>query len=340
MKAFAIIMMSVFTVSCSIQRDFDETKKTTKEMSEQTKQLKEYSEHLSKRTDDLEAELTTKEAYAMVTLNLDNLFNPDTSESDQLLFAGAAVYSMLFQYWKGDYNEDLANLDARFALHIEVLMARSLRYIPRTFDINPTLGPNHEYKAIAALGAKLDQMNPAYQRALVKNGLPNWTLLNVMLEALKNRGAMVRTEMLPNASAMVLKYKREVEYMLQLRHNYLPVMVVARMTELSDQNVAERLLGTVTGYNVDLGIDNPKGSASVDPEQLKEWTSWLKSAVALRKELKEMGIQPQINTTLTKLLRSVNFGKNRLMNLSGNLTPQQELARDFAKAYHEALQAY
>ncbi len=352
-QAMIAVIVCTAVVGCSVAKDASETRKTTQkmqttteEMNKSTQELKELSRHLAKRTDDLESELVNKESYAMVTLNLDNLFArvPVTtedaalnSESDMLLYAGAAVHSMLFQYWKGDYNEDLSILDLRFKLGIEILLVRCLKHMPRNFVVD-VLEPSSSYKAIASLGAKLDEQSIGYTKALGSAGLKNLSLYDVILMGLRNRGKSARTEVLPEAVAMVLKYKREALYMIQLRHNYLPMMVLSRMSDFQDKGRLGRLGSFVFGQKVELGIEDGLSPSSVDEEQLKEWTKWLRSSLETRRALKEMGLEPEYSRGLMGILAGVDFGQKQLLKLSvEKATPRQKLLIEFATTWEQAI---
>ncbi len=336
----ALFIYVSFLSACSLTKDTKDMKKTTEEMNKTSDEIRAKSEHLSKRTDDLEEELTGKESYAMLTLNLDNLFgkNPTSgeeqglnSEPDMLIFAGASIHSMLFQYWKGDYNEDLALLDERFALHAEILFLRSLKHIPRTFQVN-VFFPDNSYKAISAIGAKLDHESDSYSKAITAAGLKDTasgkdlSLYDVILGALRGRDQFVRSEILPKATAQVLQYKQEAIYMLQLRHNFLPMMVVSRISDFSDLNTLQRGILLASGRQIDL--------AKMDVEQLKEWTLWLNKAVATRKALRELGIQPEYNSNFRNVVAAMSFNQAGVMTVPlEKLTPLMKLQREFLEAY-------
>jgi len=368
-SCLALALSTPVLISCSVGKDASATRKTTEslknttedmnettkklqtstaQMSQTTEALNAKTEHLAKRTDDLESELVNKESYAMTTMNLDNLFNRTAvsgqdsqlnSETDMLIYAGAAVHSMLFQYWKGDFNETLDVLDERFRLAIEILFVRCLKHIPRTFEVNP-LSPNDSYKAIASLGAKLEEQSLGYQTALANAKLEKLSLYDVVMMGLRGRGQMERAEKLPKAAAMVLRYKQEAIYMMQLRHNYLPMMVLTRMSDFQDQSLAARLQSLILGQTVDLGIADGLSPSSADEEQLKEWTKWLNNAVETRVALKAMGIQPEFNQVFVKTLKGVNYEQAKILAIPlASATPRQKLLREFTEAWAKVMES-
>ena len=301
-----------------------------------TGELKDYSKHLSKRTDDLENELVGKESPAVQMDKLDQLFGEGqyanagaASEPDLLKYAGVSVQAMLFQYWKGDYNESISVLDRRFAMSMEIMLVSSTKHIPRTFNVN-VFKPDSSYKAIASLGAKLDEMRSEYSDNLTLRGLENLSLYDLMIQALQDRGQLERTELLPRAAAMVLQWKQEAIYIMQLRHNYLPMVVLGRMTDIQDRGDFSRLWGSLAGISVDL--------SQTDPEQIKLWTKWLNDSLDTRQKLQAMGIQPEYNSMFRNILGNVDFGQRQLMaEPLERLSPLQLLQRKFAEAYYKVL---
>jgi hypothetical protein len=251
----ALTVAALFAGGCSLT-------KTADEMKASTNRIKDMSDHLSKRTDDLESELTFKETSYMMTINMQWLFGEADApadvvraepgaEPDLLYYAGVTIKAMWFQFWKNDFNEDMNALDERLALGAEILFTRAITHTPHDAKVD-VLNPDRSYKGIASLGAKLDFTRPEFARVTRAAGLGDLTFYDVVVEALKNRGQMERHERFPQAAAKILQYEREATYMLQLRHNYLPLMVVARMTDLSDRGDLARVWMVFKGQKVDL----------------------------------------------------------------------------------------
>lgn len=332
MKPLVLLLSLCMAMSaCSIQEKADRLSKTSDEINDNSRELKDNSEEINsnseellERTEDLETELTFKESYAELTSNLDRLFGADRAaqplsekitgtgeaslsrEADQLVFAGASIMSMLSQYWgpedekQKDSDEiEFAVLDRRMALSAEVIFARITKHIPRTFKVDVLL-TNESYTGVAALGAKLDEVRPEFLRNLKKAGLPAFSFYDVVIEALGNRRAKIRSERLPKTVSMVLQWKQEAIYMLQLRHNLLPLMVVARMTDLQDRSMVGKAEMAMMKQSVDL--------SKFDYEQLKIWSAWLKKAKDTREQLAKIGIMPELNSGMMAIVRNIDFG--------------------------------
>jgi hypothetical protein len=366
--------------ACSMGKDVSDTRKTTQQMNDTTKdmdqkmhdlndttqKLNKYSKQISERTNDLEREAVTDSAYRSMTENLDKLFGRDATpgtndsslnpEPDMVSYAGAIIYSMSFQYWKNNYDEDIAFLDWRFDLSSEALMTRCLKHIPRDFEVD-VLNPNYSYKAIASLGSKLELELLPYSMALQQAGLSNMSLYDVMMLSLRDRNQVDRTEQLPKTIAFLQQFIREVEYIIQLRHNYLPIEVVARMVNspesaiagiqlpsnaFQDQGMFGRGASAFLTQRIDLGlgsnVDALSGKNTASNEQLKEWTHWLNEAYETRQSLKAMGIAPRYNQMFLRILQKVDFGQKDIAKLVGQsrggaASARIQLLSDFASAY-------
>ena len=323
----AVFLSLGFITACSLKDTAEDIKNTSRS-------IENVSQRLAKRTNDLEAELTKKESFAMFVARTQDLFGEslqkNPSESDMLFYAGAAVESLLFQYWKGDFDEDLMELDLRYKFSAEILFVKTLRYIPRTFDVDVTPAVGGPYEGIASFGGKLDRMTDNFRSNLRKYGLPETSLYDVIVTALQNRNQLERKEQFPRATEMILQFRREAIYMLQLRHNYLPMMVLGRITDLQDRGLLGRAWMTLSGRGTVVDLNNAEFSA---PE-LQEWTQWLNNAMATRTALRNMGIEPKYNSKFVAILKQIEFGQKGLLSLTpASLTPLKRLQRDFAQAF-------
>lgn len=344
-------MFALFLASCGVKKDAEEMKKTSEDIRRQTDSVAktsnailEQSLHISKRTNDLESELTFKESYVLTLANLDYLFGKDEKleekgpeselsvDPDLLLYASAAMQSMYFQFWKGDFDEKTSVLDQRLELAADTLFTRSVKHIPRDFGVNVP-NPDRSYKAIASLGARLEDVRPEFTASLIQVGQKPFSFYDVLIWALAGRDRLKREEMLPKAIAKILHWKQEAIYLLQLRHNYLPIVVVGRMTDLQERGAFWKVAMLVMGQTVDVN--------RFDPEQLREWTSWLKQALDTRKQLRAIGIEPEYNWAMHQMVKSVDFGQKMILSASPATLDDRGLVRyEFARSYQAVLSDY
>jgi hypothetical protein len=183
------------------------------------------------------------------------------------------------------------------------------------------------------LGAKLDSQTENFKKVANASGLKTPTMYDVMVEALKSRNQPDAKLEFPKAAARINQYKPGPEYMLQLRQNFLPMMVVSFMTDFKDRGLIGRGKMALGSKKLELDVN------SFTKDQLIEWTNWLKAAKQTRKDLREAGIEPQYNTMFMKVLNNIDFGQATLVD-----TPPAEtvglvkLQVDFAQAWLEVTQ--
>ncbi len=334
-----LLLGTISLIGCSV---FDDLKSMKKNMGELKGKMESDVGHLAKRADDLEREMAFKESSAMFNYFMELLFGErdreartatGMPETAMLLYAEGAVRALLFQFWKGDYFEAFENeLDQRFELSMAMVFARINDYIPRDFNISPPavdwselkVYPDRSYKALASFAARMDQVQPTYVKALQRHGLPNLSMYEVLVLALRDRELVSQVSPLPRTKAKILEWKNEAVYLLQLRHNYLPMMVMSRMTDFNDLTNFQRWWMKWTTKKVDLN--------SYSPAQLREWTAWLNSARETRQRLREIGIEPKYNKILGEILRSIDFGQEKILTKKA-VTEAEKLQVDFAEAF-------
>ena len=119
--------------------------------------------------------------------------------------------------------------------------------------------------------------------------------------------------------------------MMQLRHNYLPMMVAASLTDFKDRGLFGREEMWRAGVKVNLSRFNA--------EQLREWSRWLKAARQTREELRRMDIEPEYNKDFAQILQNIDFGQKAVLELpAAQLTGLQKLQREFAELYMDSVE--
>lgn len=348
----------------------NEMNQETKRLSNNTELLKQQSDFLAKRTEDLERELVTSQAYTVFLMNLDRLFNRYSmsekqealnKDSDRTAFAAATVLAMPFQFWKGDYSEKKTDfLDWRFEMTVQPLMSQTAAHIPRDFKVNvecPTTiwgtvvdkvkdlfraekeCPSDDYKAIASIGSQLHKTMEDYDHVVQAAGFQHLNLYDVFMMALRGRKETERKELLPKTVTVLLQFEREAIYVLQLRHNYLPMLILGRMSNFADQDLLERRSSLNNGQLVDIGWNNPSSKTAANDEQLKQWIRAMELTLQTRFDLKSVGIEPEYNQLFLKILRGVDFGQKEILAKIPANTPSahDQLLRRFAEAYTQVI---
>ena len=290
--------------ACSLKKSADEMRRDLARVRQQTGQL-------AGRGEDATNDLGYAASFQVAVLgNLDRIFGENESfwsgwlgarskDPDILLYATSAIDAMWFQTWRGHASDDLVALDRRLRVGLELLLTIAYKHAPADGDVT-TRWPNRSLKGLAALAVNLHRTRPEFEQAWTKTGLPgDVSLYHVMLDALARRNDVDLGTRFPGAVDMVLRRPQTATYLLQLRHNYLPVLAMALMTGLARVNTVGQGLHAVTGPSISLD------HATI--AEVNEWSGMLADARATRAALANIGIPPAYNYVLNKMARSVRY---------------------------------
>ncbi len=332
------VAAAVFLSGCQVLDDSKAMRKTLEE-------LKGKGDHIADRADGLEQKMKEKESTAFFAAAIQLLFGENGSnglngptddknvETEMLNFAETAVRAMFFQFWNGNYKEhSLETFDDYFEKSVMNMFTR-LRGHMAGYKVDVMM-PDRHYKGVASFAARMDQMQNTYVAALKARGLPeNLSLYEVIMQALENRNQVQQVGLLPRTKARVLQWNGEAVYLMQLRHNYLPMLVISRMTDISDRGDVRRAIMAIRGQKIDLASQDPY--RQITNEKLREWTHWLKLAQETRVRLRAMGIAPEYNSVMGTILRAPDFGQTALLALPPVeiRDERKRLEVEFAKAY-------
>lgn len=305
--------------------------KSTEELRDNSRDLKINSGQLAKRTDDLEHEATFDRSAFNIVQNLRWLFGIEEAvgkawtypngEPDYMGHAGFTIESFWFQFWKGDYREDMNDLDVRFEVSSRLFLTFLKTHVPYSQRVD-TMLINRSWKGAAALGASLDYVNARFAEALQRANIPQFSYYDVIMAALKPEGTDRLQAMLPKTMHRIRVYKQEAEYLIQLRHNFLPLMVVSFLTDFKDRWLIGRaLMYLKDNSRVGQTLKWIMGPERFDVErfhtdQFAEWTEWLNKARATREDLRtKVGVAPKYNRVLLGVASNVDFDQEKWVAL-------------------------
>lgn len=336
--------VAVALTGCEIKKTADDMKKTTRRVEDSSK-------HLEKRTDDLHNDMTYKESDETMTKRLAMIFGdtPEdnvgvvqnawnyffglSNEPDLFKYAGVTMLSMHWQFWKGDYNDNMKELDSRMFWAVESLFLGTFKHTPRDGDVD-VMRPDRSFRGVAALGSKLDMVSDRMHDVLASRGMPDSFFYDTIIRALRNRGQASRDEQFPRAVDKIQQWEKEATYMIQLRHNIYPVMVVTRLTDFVERGDVKRLWMAKFGYKVsDIEL------ATLNPATLRELTLWLEKASKTRADLAAAGITPQYNRMLADVVAGVDFGQKQILarGIVNDADERGKLLYRFAQAYEQVV---
>ncbi|MEK6704585.1 MAG: hypothetical protein AABZ06_02245 [Bdellovibrionota bacterium] len=305
----------------------DKMADTTEKMAQTTETMATTTEHMSQVTDGM-AENTerlaedTRKTREMISFGTDAARQKETadmrkkalktlaeSKSQEAKIAAAAEYhySLEFQFWgkvKDDTPERLQQLYTESIEQYFRDMSEFLNGDPDELSTSARSKDNAQMSlyALAVTMHKVNSLAVPHARDgkmismldLVKEGL----LINNQI----NNG-LIEESMSPSYVQKLLVNKSKAIHLLRLRSNFLPTMVLAKISNIQKKG----LKGIITRLGMRLWswkLDTTK----LDLLQILEYTEWLKAANSARDYLgKELKIDSKIDKSIMHIYENMEF---------------------------------
>ena len=282
----------------------DDMKDTTKKMENTTSKMGRSTEHLKDRTEDL-----FKGAREIIAITNQNLTFEDViakgGVSDKLLTASIFFASMEFQHWQGDYEDVPAVRDELMAKAVKYFFWKIDDFINDDYDINtpfipqsiPFLGESYNrwlnlsVFAVAMSKVHESQVDIAFQRAV-----PVYSMYDIIKEGLAAKDKYETGEELPEYIAEVLRYESKAKYLLQLRHNFYPIILASKLSNIED-STWQALKHKYLTWEVDPGAFNKA--------QYEMFDEILAKGFETRQFLESANVELKVNETVSEIYKNL-----------------------------------
>lgn len=319
----ALIFIAFGLVHCSMPNDVKDTKNTTDELNKKTGTL-------NGVTGDLRDKSLKDISNERVNSRFEDLANAKTDIS-RLVAATSLCRSFAFQQWSGTGDETPQikldeEADAMFSL-----LPRLAALINQNYDLNkmnnilPSGGaPDNNWKNLASIAAVMETIDRDQQAAAVKFGVPAESIYSLIVKGLQYKSIYNRDKsQVPPYAREVLVWEQEAVFMLQLRHNYLPIMALSRLSKFATSQSREAMTFINAWMGKSLNIDQLDNAAKIEDQGVK----WLQEALETQRVLKKLGYPLQFNYILAKIFGGVEIAIPA--DVKANLAQTPELAATF-----------
>jgi|GEM_PF-6867270 len=299
-----LLVLTLGLIHCSAMDDVKDTKKTTESLDNKTSTLLD-------TTTDLRDKSKKDISNERVNARLDDLAKAN-DDITRIIKATELCKSFVFQQWSGRSTEtaemkmDLYE-DAMFSL-----MPRMAALIRKNYDLNvmntiappnaPPVttpsgvlqnaggmissmvgAPDDNFRNLASIASVMELIERDQRLASLKTGVPAESVYSLVVKGLQYKSIYNRDpSQVPAYAEQVLIYEREAVYLLQLRHNYLPIMVLSRLGNFAstDTQEAKAYLKAWSGGQLD--ADQLDNAAKIE----KHGVFWLQEALETQRILK------------------------------------------------------
>jgi hypothetical protein len=308
---------------CSAFKDMDNMTKTTQQVSDTSSDMKKTMNGMAANTVDLLnlnsvvksgvldtyyklRQGNTLQARDYTLKHMDSA----TSMEDKIAWAGAYFQAYEFQLWDGSQKDDRDRLESLYLCGIQEFNRDMMEYIPQSYDVDPT-SKNNKMMDLYALAVTMHELNTLsklqpFEENKASESVSMFDLVKHALQ-LKND---VESGAKPEASLEEweregLRVEQELDYIIQIRENFLPVMALAKISKIAENGflgipgLFRQLDMLLTGWDADLSHANL--------EQLLTYTSWVQEAVADRDFLKSIGANSRLNDDVMKIYKNMRL---------------------------------
>lgn len=297
--------------------------KTTDQMKDKTDALEGTSQSLESKTDELYNALRQGNALQLRRDGYDDVLKSPTMFG-KLSNAGTYFMAYEMELWtntgedKGEGKRDILAQQAaqEFFMQMEGLA-------PRDNSVDPTVQPDTEHldskqnrqASFNAFAAAMHQVNRKQADVLAANGgYAPISMLSITEEALLAKKSLnAGTADLGTKELYIheiLVHEDKAIQMLQTRYNFLPMMFIDGVTQIGDMSLFGKGKILMLGWDCDLDKMNIEQVLFFENEVLGQ-------ALEARNFLKKIGVQPQMNSDVVKLLdkmRLLGGGKSGKSN--------------------------
>lgn len=310
-----ILLVAVLVTGCSLKKDMEDTKSTTKDMKEISQSIKTSQEYLT-----ILARAGSTGAFSIE--QFERVKHADKL-ADKLELTSAYFAGMEYQYWLA-WGQDTQELrESMWAKSVELFFAQIEGLVNDDFPVNGSwwsLGYSFDsdLETLGLISVAMSKISVEQSRMTKKFGVKSYSAYDLLKEGLQYKEAYDAGKPVPEWAVNVLRKRKIAIYLMQLRHNFYPLIVLSQMTNVEDSPKWFLAKSLVQDFNVDL--------ENFDKAELDYYVELLKKGLDARLFLERvLCIKPQF----TKLTQ--HFYKSMLLQMGPSLS-----AKTFAQTLEKA----
>ncbi len=296
----------------AMSKKTDEMTATTKAMRESTDSMLKKTDEVVKTTAGVEAKTDqvysdSRQAQAM-QIRTKALSDLEDTDDQVAKFSQAAHYFMAFEYqlWKGTSSDSPEKFAYLKRDAVDEFMRDVRRYIDERHPLSPAR-EDQKSKNLYALAATLHVIN--------SNSLPraqggSLSMLDLLSDGLAAKAKVESGEValadLPEYQKAVLTFERDVVYLLNLRLNFIPSMIITELATKESRHLNKLDLASMLLF---------PWRAHVEVKNLAHFNLYneLMGEVAkTQKVLRSTGLEPKQDRWLLKVLKKMRFRQRDL----------------------------
>ena len=316
-------------LGCEALDNMDQMKKRTESLEKRTAHVEDRSEDIY--VDGREGFFGDKAPIFMKNLRSHRWIH------DKLFDAADYVFSFEFQHWGNHWGDDEVMREVLIDKGLKAFFVQThdmFNYATRTpfgytFSVNPLLPPNNTWRSLAALSYAIGLNDELH----VKNGLERnfkpLSFYDLITMALRMKYKPQKGEKIPAWTKKVYRFEENATHLLQLRHNFLALMVLGHVDNFDKNPIAQaRMKWMCWEFPFD----------SYNDTVLEDLIAYLRESEETRVFLRSvMGLEVEWYETMKQVYSNVIFVSTKNPIAAKLLNDQLETIPPFQEGSREAL---
>jgi len=249
-------MLQIFLVSavvllagCSFKKNMEDTKNNAEEMKGISKSLKTSQEYLTIMARSGSAGAFSVEQFRKI--------KEANTVSEKLAEATVYFAGMEYQYWVGWGQDTQALRESMWAKNLEMFFVQTDQLVKNSYPFAGTwwsLGykPDPKMETLGVIAISMSKLAEEQHRMTQRTGIKSVSAYDMIKEGLKYKADYDAGKPIPEWAKVVVKKQKTAIYLLQLRHNFFPLLVLAQMSALKDNPKLFVLKSMVFDFEIDL----------------------------------------------------------------------------------------
>lgn len=331
-----IVALSVLVLAgCSMPDDVKDTRKNSEDLRVEASKLGANAEVLKEETTKMNKGIEDVKHYGRKgTVDHDityffKLLEQSGSNTERCMRATQLIRTLEFQQWSGNGDDNVARKEDLDERGMEQFMGFAKSLISGNYDVGDKQGlylsrewrdrlsmvnpPDSRWLNVAALAANMHEVDVDQVAAAARLKIPISTIYSMIINGLSLKEAHDRGEKVPKYVETVLRFEPEAKFLLQMRHNFFPVMVLSEFTDI-DKEIFNR--NNLMNFPLDLfdrinSVMRTGFKAKLTESNLtrikKEAVDWGRNALDTQKDLEKLGIKLEFNPFAAQVFYNSEF---------------------------------
>lgn len=312
----------VLLAGCSFKKNMEDTKNNAEEMKGISKSLKTSQEYLTIMARSGSSGAFTVEQFRKI--------KEANTVSEKLAEATVYFAGMEFQYWLA-WGQDTQELrETMWAKNLEMFFIQVDQLIKNTYPMSGTwwsLGykPDAKMETLGVIAISMSKLAFEQLRMTKRSGIESISAYDMIKNGLKYKADLDAGKPVPEWARIVIEKQKVATYLLQLRHNFFPLLVLSQMSTIKNSPTWFLLKSLVRDFEIDLN--------NYSRAELELFSKMLMKGQDAHDYLVRAGIQPQYIKLTRHLYRSAEFINNKEPYA-------QKFLKDLGNATHVDLQVF